>query len=89
MEMTCPICNGAGDIVKCEECDDGMIVITDCPLLYIGNDARQYMRFAKLFERGSMPVGGGVLDQANKFIEIAEFINDQKTINENQVKSND
>ncbi len=80
MELTCPICNGAG----CDECDDGFTIMTDCPLLYIGNDASMYMRFTRLFDKGMPPIAGGVLDQANKFIEAVEYISQQEALNESR-----
>ena len=87
MELTCPICNGAGDIVECKECDDGLIIIVDCPLHFIGDDAMEYIRFVRLYDKGMPPILGGVLDQSNVFIEATEFIASQEAINES--KQND
>lgn len=69
--MICLVCKGAG----CKECNNtGEIIITQCPLEFIDKKVWEIIRYAELFEKGLAPVAGGVLDQANCFIEACEFI---------------
>ena len=48
--------------------------MTECPLTYVGGDAWTVIEFAEFAERGSWPVAGGVLDQANQFVEACRFV---------------
>ncbi len=68
--MSCPICNEVG----CNDCDEGIIRIKECPLDYIGYDACKYVKMVELIDKGMLPVSGGVLEQSHKFISIAEFV---------------
>jgi hypothetical protein len=69
IKIICPACDGEG----CEECRNGEINITDCPLLLITRDVWDLIRYAELFEKGLPPIAGGVLQQADIFIQAAEF----------------
>ena len=68
--MNCPICNGK----DCDDCDDGIIKIEQCPLEYIGYVTCKYIKMVEMFDKGLPPIAGGVLDQSHKFISIAEFV---------------
>ena len=48
--------------------------MTQCPLEVITPDIWRVIRLAGFYEKGLPPVAGGVLDQANVFIEAAELI---------------
>jgi len=48
--------------------------VTQCPLEVITPDIWRAIRLAGFWEKGIPPVAGGVLDQANVFIEAAELI---------------
>jgi hypothetical protein len=73
--MRCPACEGEG----CEECKEGQIDITECPLEMITEDVWQIIRFAELYEKGLPPIAGGVLEQAKVFIDAAQFVMNEKT----------
>jgi hypothetical protein len=72
--MVCPVCEGEG----CEECKEGQIDITECPLELITEDVWQVIRFAELYEKGLPPIAGGALEQAKVFVDAAQFIMNEK-----------
>ena len=69
--MRCNGCDGKG----CDDCGDtGEILITQCPLDFITDDVWRVIEMAGFFEKGIPPVSGGVLDQAQSFLDAAAFI---------------
>ncbi len=88
--MICPACEGEGcppsDLSdkskqrghKVDECKDGKIDITECPLNIITEDVWQIIRFAELYENGLPPIAGGALDQAKVFIDASQFVMNEK-----------
>lgn len=59
----CPACGGTG---KWE--------LKECPKKFVTSDVWEAIELAELFAKGLPPVAGGVLDQANSFVEAARFI---------------
>lgn len=77
--IDCPICDGRG----CKECQDrGQIILTECPYEnYITSDIRELVMLAGLHRKGSPPVAGGTLDQANWYMEATNVLwRDQDTL---------
>ena len=68
--MNCTACGGIG----CDECRDGRIEITQCPLEVITPDVWEVMELAQLYEKGLPPVAGGALDQASIFVQACRII---------------
>ena len=60
--IECPNCRGA----SCEHCTDGRIRLAGCPQREIDPEC---ITLFELFEKGVMPVAGGVLDQAGWFVK--------------------
>jgi hypothetical protein len=84
IEIECPKCNGEG----CEECSGGMFAIDGCPNNYCSPVVRSLTLF-DLFEKGLPPVAGGVMDQANSFIEAAQFFESEERRVKNERISRD
>jgi hypothetical protein len=69
--MECVGCGGKG----CDECNQaGRTEIACCPLELVTSDVWQVIRYAELYKKGLPPIAGGVLDQAQSFVEAATFI---------------
>ena len=67
----CPACNGDG----CDECRHGHIELATCPIAYVTEEVWQVIQIAGFFNnKGLAPVSGGVLDQAQVFLDAAAFI---------------
>ena len=49
-----------------------------CPIKFIDNNAFWCIKAYNFLEKGILPRQGGWLDQANKFIEIMDFINSNR-----------
>lgn len=69
--MECPSCNGSG---CCDCLHNGAVDITQCPLLFINDDAWELITMSELYEKGLPPIIGGSLDQAYAFVSACQFI---------------
>jgi len=73
VQTDCMSCNGSEE--GCNDCrQTGKWELTQCPLEILTPDVLQTIELAELYEKGLPPVAGGVLDQANIFIESCRFI---------------
>ncbi len=79
--MICPVCEGNG----CDECEDGRVKITECPLVLVPENIWEVIKFAELYEKGLPPIAGGALDQAKSFIDAALFIMREKSYWKNKL----
>lgn len=70
--LTCPVCGGRGK--DCRHCRDGRFEVDGCPMRIVPDDVWSVVEMAELYEKGLPPVSGGVLDQANGFIEACRFV---------------
>lgn len=71
MRFECQRCGGQG----CGDCNKtGKLLLTQCPWTYAGPGVPALIDLADLFEKGHPPVAGGVLDQAQKFVDAARFV---------------
>lgn len=68
--MQCITCGGKG----CDECKNGNIEITDCPLKIITPDIWEIIEYAELYEKGIPPLAGGALDQIKNFTDACRMI---------------
>ena len=44
-----------------------------CPLSYLTPDVHRFLELLPLAEKGTLPVGGGVLDQTASFLEAWRY----------------
>ena len=66
--IECVECHGKG----CERCVDGHEIITGCPQPEAGKSI-DAIRMFELVDKGHLPVAGGLLDQAQSFVEAYRF----------------
>lgn len=45
-----------------------------CPLPMISDDSNFYLRLHKHYKNGILPLGGGLLEQPNKFLQAMEIL---------------
>jgi len=70
--MDCPCGTG------CDDCSNGKIEITGCPLEILDWDISQVVMHADIYEKGLPVVAGGQLDQTQWFLEAFSFIMAEK-----------
>jgi hypothetical protein len=63
IEIECPNCAGHG----CEHCNDGQFRVNGCPESYC-RELIPVLEMFDFFDKGMMPISGGVLDQAEWFL---------------------
>ncbi len=51
-----------------------LLDIYGCPFAHLDPLAMEYVRWYGYWRRGLLPVPGGVLDQANLFLEVMEYL---------------
>ena len=69
--IECAGCAGSG----CDACEQvGEIRLTKCPREAVAEDVWRLIEMADLTKRGLPPVGGGALDQAQKFLDACRFV---------------
>lgn len=66
--IECVVCLGKG----CDACQHGRVALTGCPQRHAAGIGST-IALIDMAERGHLPVGGGVLDQAAWFIEAHRF----------------
>lgn len=71
--MKCGECGGKGCKDR-PDCHGGHWEITTCPKLLITDDVWTLLKMARFAARGSWPIAGGVLDQAQCFLDACDFI---------------
>jgi hypothetical protein len=69
--MRCSACGGSAQ--GCSSCTFGAVKISQCPLEIIDYETIELVKFVELYRRGLPPVMGGVLDQAQLFLDAADF----------------
>ena len=76
LKIECPSCAGR----DCSRCVGGYVQIDGCPNAYC-RDLAPIVDLAGLFQNGIPPVGGGSLDQAKWFIDVANQLkHDEDTL---------
>ena len=71
---------------SCGSCEDGSIVLTSCPCRTIPSYIFTMIEMADLAEdKLGMPVGGGMLDQTQAFIDSLRFVKAEKQNCRNQL----
>ena len=83
--LACPVCNADGEgpgEEGCEGCDgSGVFGLTESVDEFVSADIWQCINLADLAKRGTMPVAGGSLDQANSFLAACRLVwNEQARI---------
>jgi hypothetical protein len=69
--MECPHCGGGG----CGLCQDGVVWVNECPQPHIA-PVIGALKMIAMAEKGHLPVGGGVLDQSQWFMEAYRCFTD-------------
>ena len=73
ISIECPQCYAQG----CDKCEDGYIEIKGCPNAYCSKLVST-IDLIDLFNRGLLPVAGGMLDQAASFVHAAKFLDSEE-----------
>jgi NADPH-dependent 7-cyano-7-deazaguanine reductase QueF-like protein len=77
--VPCIQCGGKSGNDKCGQCSGtGELEIKECPLKIITADIWETLELADFWEKGLPPIGGGVLDQTQNFVEAARFVFSEK-----------
>jgi len=66
--MDCPCGTG------CEDCVNGKLEITDCPLEFLTWDINQVIMHSDIYEKGTPVAGTCQLDQTQWFLSAHHFI---------------
>lgn len=84
--ITCPLCDGSdADCARCE--GSGKANIYRCPQKVITSDARRLLRAYRDYERGFLPVDGGMEDQAAVFVRCVGLIDAERSEIESERES--
>lgn len=84
VKIECPICDGT----KCAECTDGFFDLICCARHYADNELVEAINMTALVDKGFWPVAGGILDQANYFVNLYQFVtSEQSRIDEERIKN--
>lgn len=76
--ITCPRCDGTD--ASCERCEgSGKANLYRCPRKVIGDDARRVLRAYRDYERGFLPVEGGMEAQAASFVRCIAVIDAERS----------
>lgn len=80
--IDCPNCRDG----SCGLCNDGTLVLIECPCKTIPEYVFRMIEMADLAEdKLFLPVGGGLLDQTQAFVDSLRFVNAQKQWCKNQL----
>lgn len=74
VQCQCPACDGAG----CDKCEQGFWRLTECGRKFVGSMATA-VNYATYADKGILPVGGGLLDQSNWFIEVWTALSNEQS----------
>jgi hypothetical protein len=74
--INCVRCHGKG----CDLCGGrGWTFLESCPQRIIAGETRDFIDAAAFAAEGLMPVGGGMLDQADSFMRALRFFRDEES----------
>jgi hypothetical protein len=80
--VDCPNCKDG----SCGQCDDGTIVLTECPCKSIPRYIFTMIEISDCAEdKIGLPVGGGTLDQTQAFLDSMRFVKAEKQKCRNQL----
>jgi hypothetical protein len=67
-EIECVMCGGIG----CGECENGYMVLSECPSSYIGQELIGDINIVAACSDGVLPVSGGLMDQSAYWFELSQ-----------------